>query len=294
MKKDPKNQAKLDELIRQTLKDDLPAETEMRMQAQLDAMREKMLLSQRQHLSKTDKTPAFRLPFRQEVLAWAAFIMVILGSFLYINGSQSALTGNISALGTAVSVMDRMNRSQSMECSLRLVSHDAISRTYRIQWRAPNITRVQIYNPAPMLLKTLWITPDNITITNDQTKQQNRIGSIDQITDRDFLAAMNYISPQSLVKKINGPWRLKQYQYRKDCEAGEFSIASSDEDYPLHLTVDLCTYLPIQIQKISPVSRGTSASSDSLMDIHLEWNTGIFTDSPPWELTGNNIGFNKQ
>lgn len=281
MKKDPKNQAKLDDLIRQTLKDDLPAETEMRMQAQLDAMREKMLLSQRQHLTKTDKTPAFRRPFRHEVLAWSAFIMVILGSFLYINGSQSVLTGNISALGTSVSVLDRVNRSQSMDSSLRWVSPSGISLTYRIQWRAPDITRIQIYNPAPMLLKTLWITPDNITITNDQTNQQNRIGSINQITDQDFLAVMNYISPQILAEQINGTWRLKQYQYRQDCEQGEFRIASLEEDYPLHLTVDLCTYLPTRIQKVLPVSREISPQGEPIMDIRLKWNTLVFPDSPP-------------
>ena len=281
MKKNNKTKSKLDDLIIQAFKDDLPAETEMRMQAQMEAMREKMLPSQRQHPPKADKIAAFRRPFRQEILAWAAFIMVILGSFLYIIGSQSALTGNISALGTAVSVMDRVSRSQSMENSLRLVSHEGISLNYRIQWRAPDITRIQIYNPAPMLLKTLWITPDNITITNDQTKQQNRIGSIDQITDRDFLPVMNYISPQILVEQINGTWRLKQYQYRQDCEQGEFRIASLEEDYPLHLTVDLCTYLPTRIQKVLPVSREISPQGEPIMDIRLKWNTPVFPDSPP-------------
>lgn len=286
MKKDHKNKANFDDFIRQVFKDDLPPETNRRMQAQLDAMREKMIQSQQRYPDKAEPAPLARRPFRQEVLAWAAFFMVILGSFLYINGSQSTLTGNISALGTSVSVIDRLNHSESMECSLRRENEQGAALTYHIQWRVPDITRIQIFASAQKLLKTLWITSEHIILTYDQTQQRQRLTSLDQITDRDFLAVMNYISPQALAEQIDGTWRLQEYQGLTDCEQGNFSVVPSlqEKDKSFHLSVDLCTYLPILIRKIPQVHQETPLPLEPLLELRLEWNTDAFRDDPPGEL----------
>ena len=89
----------LDLLLKQTLKDDLPPEAEVRMNRHF--LNLKRSLENHEDLAERDNGWIWvHGVFRKEILAFAAAVMLILGAVMHLGGYQSALAHSISRLQT--------------------------------------------------------------------------------------------------------------------------------------------------------------------------------------------------
>jgi len=285
MKKENPGKFEIDDLLKQTLKDDLPPELENRMKKQLTLFREKMEQPQQQRREET--TRALRRLFQGERLKWmqwmfkkqflapASIIMVVLGAVLQISGPRSVLAESISLLKTSVIVSNRVSHAGSMECSMQVPAENGQHLKYSIQWLSPNLTRVQVKKQNQDIIKTMWISEEEITIVDHATNTLHNVEEFMQIDDPELQHTLGLLSPLDLVERMDGKWRLKQYEQHGDCEWGIFTVAIAEEKTFLELTVDLCTFLPTNFKKFLADPKKESGEGKILMNVNFRWNTSI-------------------
>lgn len=285
MKKENSNDLGINNLIKKTLKDDLPLDVESSMKKQLTLFRKKMEQSAPQHRMEIGKAfgrlfqgegpPWIQWMFKKSILASVSIIMVALGGFLQISGSHSALAESISLLETSVLVSDQVSRIGSMECSMQVSTKNDTSLIYSIQWLSPNLARVDVKKPDKTIIKTMWLKDEEITIADNIKNTLRKGNNFDEINDPQFQPVIGFLSPLDLVERMYGRWQLKQYKQHGDCEWGTFFITIPEEKALLEITVDLCTYLPINIKKFLPNSTIESGKEEILMNVHFNWNIPI-------------------
>jgi hypothetical protein len=285
MKKEDSDKFEIDDLLKKTLKDDLPPELESRMKKQLILFRKKLEQSEQQRRKETNG--ALRRLFyggglkwmqwmlKKQVLAPASIIMVVLGAVLQITGPTSVLAESISLLKTSVIVSDRVSHAESMECSIQVPAENEQHFKYSIHWLSPNLTRVQLINQNQDIIKTMWISEEEITIADHATNILRKIEKVGQIDAPEFQHALGLLSPHDLVQQMEGKWRLKQYKQQGDCESGTFTVAIPEEKTLLELTVDLCTFLPTNFKKFLAAPKKESGEGKILMNVDFKWNTSI-------------------
>jgi len=287
MKKEDSDKFEIDDLLKQTLKDDLPPELESRMKKQLKLFREKMDQPQQQRREETSGARRrlfqgeglkwMQWMFKKQVLAPASIIMVVLGAVLQITGPSSILAESISLLKTSVIVSDRVSHAESMECSMQVLAENEQQLKYSIQWLSPNLIRVQLIKQNQDIIKTMWVSEEEITIADHATNILRKVEKVEQIDDPEFQHALDLLSPLDLVEQMEGKWRLKQYSQQGDCESGTFTVAIPEEKTLLELTVDLCTFLPTNFKKFLEDPKKESGEGKILMDVNFKWNTSIPT-----------------
>ena len=285
MKKENSGKFEIDDLLKQTLKDDLPPDLERRMKKQLKLFREKMEQPQQQRREETNGA-LWRLfhgeglkwmkwMFKKQVLAPVSIIMIVLGAVLQISGPSSVLAESISLLKTSVIVSDRVSHAGSMECSMQVPAENEQHLKYSIQWLSPDLTRVQVKKQNKHIIKTMWISEKEITIVDHATNTLRKVENVNQIDDPEFQHAMDLLSPLDLLERMEGKWRLKQYKQHGDCEWGTFTVAVPEEKILLELTVDLCTFLPTNFKKFLANPKKESGEGKILMNVNFKWNTSI-------------------
>jgi hypothetical protein len=285
MKKEDSDKFEIDDLLKQTLKDDLPPELENSMKKQLILFRKK--IEQSEHRRREEANWTLRrlfhggrlkwmnLMLKKQVLAPASIIMVVLGAVLQITNPSSVLAESISLLKTSIIVSDRVSHAESMECSIEMPAENEQYYEYFIQWLSPNLTRVQVKKPNQDIIKTMWISDDKITIADHATNILRKVEKVKQIDDPEFQHALNLLSPLDLVERMEGKWRLKHYKQHGDCERGTFTVAIPEEKTIMELTVDLCTFLPTSLKKSLADPREESGEGKILMNVNFKWNKSI-------------------
>lgn len=295
MKKEKLPDFDIDELLKQSLKDDLPPEAEKSMKRQLIQLRKKMEKLEREptprinkylnKLFRAERKPWMHWMLKKEVLAAASVAMIVLGSMLHMSGSQSALSKKISLLGTSVLVSGQVSRVESMECAVKALKDDAKSLTYSIQWVPPNLTKVQIKRSDDAVIKTLWLSEEEILIKDHIKGTISREKNIAQISDPHFHAVLGLLSPPDLVERMYGQWQLKQHEKHGDCEWGIFIITLPEESALLEISVDLCTYFPVNMEKFILDSSKENKKGKLLLNVHFKWNTTISLQEISPEIT---------
>jgi len=285
MKKEDSDKFEIDDLLKQTLKDDLPPELESSMKKQLILFRKKMEQPELQRREEANR--ALRRLFhggglkwmqwmlKKQVLAPASIIMVVLGAVLQITNPSSVLAESISLLKTSIIVSDRVSHAESMECSIEMPAENEQYYEYFIQWLSPSLTRVQVKKPNQDIIKTMWISDDKITIADHATNTLRKVEKVNQIDAPEFHHALRLLSPLDLVEQMEGKWRLKQYKQHGDSERGTFTVAIPEENTILELTVDLCTFLPTSLKKFLADSNEESDEGKILMNVNFKWNKSI-------------------
>ncbi len=285
MKKENSEEFEIDDLLKQTLKDDLPQDLEGRMKKHLMQFREKMAQSEEQHRKETygvlsrlfqwEGLEWMKWMFKKQVLAPASIIMVVLGAILQVSGPRSVLAESISLFKTSVIVSDRVSHAGSMECLMKVPAEKDQHHEYSIQWLSPDLTRVQAKKPTQDIIKTMWISEEEITIADHATNTLRKVEEVDQIDDPEFKQALGLLSPLDLVEQMGGIWRLKQYKQHGDCEWGTFVIENLEEKALLEITVDLCTFLPTNYKLFLADPNKENGEGKILMEVIFKWNTSI-------------------
>ncbi len=185
MKKEDSDKFEINDLLKQTLKDDLPPEIESSMKKQLILFQKKLELHEQIRSEETSRAQRrlfqrgglkwMKWALKKQVLAPASIIMIVLGAVLQITEPSSVLAESISLLKTSVIASDRVSHAESMECSIQVLAENEQSFNYFIQWLSTNLTRVQVINQNQDIIKTMWISEEEITIADHATNILRKI-----------------------------------------------------------------------------------------------------------------------
>jgi len=290
--------ANIDHLLKQTLKDDLPVDAEAVMKNQLEGFRLKLEEASGRTWAGQKTFQAIlnlmdvrwaRILVKKEVVLVISLMMIVLGSFIHSSGSPNQLTENLSVLGTSVVVSNEMIRSQSMECSIQMYGDNQEPLHYAIQWLSPNLSKVHVEDSRNAPLKTIWISEEDIVIDDHITDRRFEKKISTQLDDPILKPIVGYLEPEELVERMYGEWKLLKYQKQKECAQGIFAIALSDERATLEVTLDLCTHLPVSIKKIL---HGEEFGEERVIfNVRYTWNIPISPQSlAPTQILENPKG----
>ncbi len=270
MKKNTSHQNKTDNLIRQVLKDDLPPELEEKLKDRLLRFRKK--LEHPKPKRRLDLRAAW--VFRKEVLAGASVLMLVLGGALQLAGHRSALADTVSVLNTSISVVDRVGRTETMECQMEIPGDNGLPLSYTIRWISPNLTRLDAQQKDEMN-KTLWITESGITIVDHINNTTEKAAGVSDITDAAFNPVLWLVTPEELTDRMYVRWQLRLYEQKEKPGQGLFIFINQEEKTVLEMTVDLTTHLPLDIKKFLPPSAETGEKGRLAMQGRFRWNQPV-------------------
>lgn len=285
MKKENERDPRIDELLKKTLKDDLPPEVESAMKRQLNLFQKKMeeyeprgkmgIVRIFKRLFEINGFRQVQWIFKKGVPVFVSILMMVLGSIMQMTGSQSVLAESISALSVAASVSQELDQIESMECSGEVFAEKDKPLQYSIQWLSSNKTRVLIEKGDKIPAKTIWFTDEEIIVADHEKNRLRRIKHVEQIEEPLFQHLRSFLSPSNLVEQMEGKWRLKHSTQQGDCERWIFTVTIPEEEILLEISIDLCTYLPVDIKKFLRDSAKENRKGKILMNAHFKWNTPI-------------------
>jgi hypothetical protein len=286
MKIQKSSQPSIDNLLKQTMKDDLTPEVENRLYIQLRQFQEKTGKQEKPQLNfyrfmkkfftiiNLEGKLGLQL-IRSAALAFASVVFIILlvaASFVPITGSQNVLAESFSTLTTSLYVYQQISRVNAMECSVKAVTGKGERLTYSLEW-TPDQTRVHIIKPGNIIVKTLLVKNDHVTII-DKTNHTVRQGKgLEYIDDPQFQPILDYLSPTDFRESLQEKWGPKSYRQQEDCDEGTFSVVNPGEKGDREIIVDMCTFLPTRMIKYRPIPTQPGKKGEVVMSIDFTWET---------------------
>jgi len=273
----------LENLIKRTLKDDLPPEAEGSLNRQF--LRLKRTLDRPEGLDEADEWTWMHGWFRKEILAVASAVMLILGIGMHLSGSQSALAHSIEQLKVIVTVSMSLNRAAFMDCTVLKSGARGGNISYRVLWRAGGDARVDMDSAGNA--QTIWISDDTISFA-DSDGGSIRAMPLETIAPGPvWQPAMEFRTPALLAKHMEVRYGLMQTGERSSAGPGEFLITGRENSQTVEIAVDARTYLPKVLKKYALDSGRTNGEKICLMEVRFLWNQPVSPELfVPGPLTG--------
>jgi hypothetical protein len=286
MKIQKSSQHPIDDLLKQTMKDDLTPEVENRLNIQLRQFQEKTLKQEKPQLNFygyvknffNTNNPVRRLGqqlIKSAALAFASVVFIILlvaASFVPVTNSPGVLAESFSTLTTSLYVYQQISRVNAMQCSVEAVTGKGERLSYSLKW-TPDRTRVHIIKPDGIVVRTLLVKNDHITII-DKTNNTVRQGKgLEYMDDPQFRPIIDYLSPTNFRESLQEKWGPKSYRQQGDCDEGTFSVVNPGVKGDREVIVDMCTYLPTRMIKYRPIPTQPGKKGEVVMSIHFTWET---------------------
>jgi hypothetical protein len=266
----------LDNLLKQTLKDDLPPAAEDKMNRQF--------LSFKRSLDQIERLPApnrhlwMHEIFRKEILAVISAAMIILGLGMQLQSPQSALAHSIERLKVFVPISASLNRASSMDGTMLKRDEAGEQLSYHIRWTASGDVRVDM-NTANYT-QTLWISKKTVSITSPDGSAVSSMPLNEMTPGSVWQPAMEFLSPTILERQLQGRYGLMQ-----SSGTNEFLIAGLEGPQNVEITLDTKTCLPKVLKKYSIDSDRTNGTRNCLMEVRFLWNqpisAGLFIPRAP-------------
>ena len=252
---------RLDDLLKQVLKDDLPGETEAAMKRRLNSFREKMESAEQQSMRGTDgiwarlfkglEPTVRRMLLKQVLPALASILLIVMGSLMQMNNGQNVLAESVTVWNASIHTVNQILYNPTMSCSVDTLTGEKKGTIYRIEWLDADHSRVQVHGR----VKT--------------------VKGIENIDDPVFRLVLHLLSPTELVKLLDGKWMLKEYSQESECKLGTFDVINPGEKIHVEITTDLCTCLPVSMQMSIPSSSKKEGNEDILLNIRFKWNPPV-------------------
>jgi len=257
----------LDRLLTGTLRNDLPPEVESRMESQLLPFQTK-LATQRQ-------VPWYQGMLPKAALTVAALLMLVVGGYLQATGPQTQLTENIALVGTSLRVSNQVENSASMLCSVRLQRENGETIVYAIRWLSPGLIRVDVRTKEHAISQSIWIKETEISVVDFTKDSLQTFEHLEQLNDPFIPALLALLSPENLSEFLHGEWQLQNRRQKGECEWTTYAITSPQPKDAMEMTVDLCTHLPTEAQKLNPYPLESLQGEKAELRIKFQWNAPI-------------------
>lgn len=273
MKKQNACEYPVDDLLKQTLKDDLPPEVEDRLYIQLRRFQEQT--GKQQSGVVNLKWVLSQQLIKSAALVFAFVVFVILlatAGFVPLTDSQNLLAESLSTFTTSINVFEQISRSNGMDCSVETTTGKGDRLNYSIKW-TPGSTRVQVFKPDNAIIKTLEIIDDRVTIIDHADNTLRYVKTLEQLDDPLFQPVMDFISPADLQERIQMKWKSGIYWKRGDCDEGTFTVLNSREKADMEIIVDMCTLLPTKMTTYRTFPTETGEGGEMVIKVQFAWET---------------------
>ncbi len=214
--------AELDDLLRKSLPDDLPADVRAGMRERIDRFRAATLKGE-------EKAAPWAGLFRKSAWAALSILMLVFGSVLQGLGARNALADGISLIGTRQALESRLAAAESMSCQARIQDEAGRFLSMEILWRKGEIPQARVFAPDGSLLGTFEI---GVPAESDSSWLQ---------------AAASFSDPQAIQRLLARDWKLFRFTAEEGSQTGIFTTPAGTGSDRLEFAVDLGTYLPLRI-----------------------------------------------
>jgi hypothetical protein len=228
-----------DDLLRSSLGDDLPPETERALKERLLRFREEVGETGRR--KKAWFQPQWVIA--REALALVAVVMISVGGFLHVAGHRNAMADTFSFLHFSVTVSEHVSRAISMECAARVRGEDGRSLDYTIRWVGPDRSRVDV-REATTTLRTY-------SSSREMKGDDPLLEPVSEL-----------LTPVALSDAIYEKWQPKRFGDQSGEKITTLVYVNGKGETLLEMDVDITTYLPRRIKK-------------DVVEAHFTWNDAV-------------------
>jgi hypothetical protein len=199
--------------------------------------------------------------FRQEILAFASALMLILGVVMQLAGSQSVLANSLERLKTTNAVYRCLHRTMSMDCTIMKPTVREENSQYRVRWNAAGVTRIDLH-ATDVKERTLWILEgsDSVAYNEDGNISSMTIAAIPS----EWQPAMEFLTPAILAQNIKERYGFIQAEHHD--KHGLLLIGQGNREV-IEISIDAKEYLPTMIKKYLPDS-----PQEYLEEVRFQWN----------------------
>jgi hypothetical protein len=226
--------------------------------------------------------------FRQEILAFASALMLIMGVGMQLAGSQSVLADSIERLQVMVTVSSGLYRATSMDCTVLKSGAGDGNSQYRIRWNAAGVTRVDV-DSTNGTEQTLWISKGTVRAAYHEGGAVRSM-AITTISSQ-WQLPLEFLTPTILAQHMKG-YGLMQAERQEGGGAGKLLLVGQENQQAIAIAIDARTCLPITLKKYPPGSARTGKERNCLEEVRFQWNKTIPREllvpgSPAVEQQGN-------
>jgi hypothetical protein len=265
MSSDRLNKQDVDELLKQVLRDDLPADVESGMRKRLALFRRTLDPAGRPDAARSagSRDSSFGLVrwlgrhqlFQKEVLACASAVMLAAGAAIHLGGYQNVLADSITLLKTSMSLTEQMRLAGTMECVMKAPVAGTEPATYHIRWLRDGRTRVDLQSERGAR-EVWWISQGQVTGSGSDADLPQPVQAL--------------LSPAGLAAKMEKSWQL---QHAEDWHSrGRLVFVDRQEPAVIEMRFDTNSRLPISMSRKPSQSGGTVGMA---MTAEFTWNQPI-------------------
>ncbi len=249
MIKNGKTRLDVDGWLTRTFPDDLPADVETGMAAQLDRFRKALATAgEARDVRELRSRPLTFVSARIAIVS-ASACLIVFGLYLRPKRTPTALASSLATLQTAASVSGQVGGGRSMECTVHLEKAGESLPRFVIRWISPEETQVRVVQAGE---ESLW------TIRPRQTQRstlefvtrpaEDEPGELPRL-DQELLPIEDLLTASQLRRFLSGRWRPTGFERTDGCDRESFSIVTSAGVPSRRVTVDTCTLLPVKLEK---------------------------------------------
>jgi hypothetical protein len=241
-------------------------------------LRDRILRAAREELARgsaelhwTNRWLQMCAAFRQEILAFASSLLLILGLIAQLGGSQSALAGSIERWTVKAALSGSLYRVISMDCTV--IKHGAgdEGQKYRVRWTKAGITRVDMASGSGAE-QTLWISERAVYIA-DHGGGPARSTAIAAMPPN-WELPQEFLAPVLLAKNLERYWLVPAGR-RNQVVPNAFLLVGKNGQQGFEIAIDPKTFLPKTLKKNPSDSTYANNERDNLEEAWFQWNKPI-------------------
>ena len=241
-------------------------------------LRDRVLLAAREAMVSGDAelSPADRWmrafgALRQEILAFASAVMLILGVAMQFAGNQGVLADSIERWQVMASVSGSLHRATSMDCTVTHPGAGDESPRYRVRWNAGGITRVDM-SATSGAQQTQWISKEAVSAADGKG------GALRSMTPGAMPAQwqplMEFLTPEILAQRMER-YGLVQAENPQRAHSDELVLVGQSVEQAVEIAVDAETFLPKTIRKFPAASDRSGRERGYLEEARFQWNKPV-------------------
>jgi hypothetical protein len=278
MKNDEHPDFNLDELLKQTLKDDLPPQAQARMKQRLARFRQQVEGRRRDDSRLSLGSRRYAVVFARAALVAAGLLLIVLGLSIRGLSRQNILVESFNAYQKEAAVFAGISDAGYLECRVRISRGAEPPREFLIEWLTPGETRVRILEPEGELTKIVFLPRAKRTVLENIALASYGKDKAGARVDADLRPIEDLLSSSRLAGLLEGFWRLESSGRRDDCDWESYSVVIGRTAPRSKIIVDMCTGLPTRLEHVT--------GSGENLEAVFNWNTENSGPLNPVGFTG--------
>jgi hypothetical protein len=251
MKNHEKTNPDLDKLLKQTLKDDLPPQTETRLKQQLTRFRRQVEERKRKEIRPLPRSRRFPVVFTRAALAAAGVGLIVLGFAIGRMSRQNIMVASFTTYQKEAAVFAGISDARHLKCRVRVSGGAEPSREFLIEWLSPRETRVRILEPEKEMTKTVRLPAAESSVLEEIASASQGTGGRGETLDAELRPVEDLLSSARLTGLLDGAWQLVSSGRGDNCDWESFSVVVGGTAPRSKIVVDSCTGLPTRLEHVT-------------------------------------------